>query len=71
MGRAHPRNSADSLLEAGRSPGNIKVHDDIGVLEIHAFAQQVGRQKQIDPLCGDWWPSVERPGGEARKGLPA
>jgi hypothetical protein len=71
MGRAHPRNSAHSLLEARRSPGNINVHHDIGVLEIHAFAEQVGRQKQIDPLRGDWWPSVERSGGEARKGLPA
>jgi hypothetical protein len=54
MKRSHPRDTAYTLLQPRRGPRNVEVNDDLGVLKIHSFAQQVRRKKQID-LLGAWW----------------
>src|SRR4030088_745330 len=69
MSRAHPRRSANALLKARRRPRDIQVHNDFGILQIHALAQEVRRQQKIDPLGGGWERSIVGSWGEAGKSL--
>jgi len=48
VARPHSRDAPHSLLHSRECPRDIQVHDYLGILKIHSFAQQICRKQQID-----------------------
>src|SRR5205823_9216731 len=52
VARAKPADASDALLEAGRIPREVDVHDDRRALQVEPLAQHIGRDKERDTLGG-------------------
>ena len=50
MNRAESEGAANALIESRRIPREIEMYDHRRFLKIQPFAQQIGRDEQLDSL---------------------
>ena len=55
MRRANACDSAKSLLELSRSPWEIEMNHDAGVLKVHSLTEKIGRQEQRHDVTHGGW----------------